>query len=145
MGNFIIGLGKINYLPMRMILNISENNEFMRLLIFKLFALVATSLLCTFAGSSQTQNVDFMKVASMKIQVDDKLCYSVMKGLSRRDTTKLEPFCGDFVFLRQIDRYKYENGDYFVVEKYDICADTIFVKQVYERWHKDRIPKKIKK
>lgn len=106
-----------------MILNISENNEFMRLLIFKLFALVATLLLCTFAGSSQTQNVDFMKVASMKIQVDDKLCYSVRKGYSWKDTTKWVPYCGVIKNFYNEDGFEYS----LMIDKFDIQADTICV------------------
>lgn len=108
---------------MRMILNINENNEFMRLLIIKLFAIVATLLLCTFAGSSQTQNVDFMKVASRKIPVDDKLCYSVRKGYSWKDTTKWVPYCGVIKNLYHEDGFEYS----LMIDKFDILADTICV------------------
>jgi len=93
----------------------------MKLHIFKLLTLVATLLLYTFVVFSQSH--DFMKVASRKIQVDDKLCYSVRKGYSWRDTTKWVPYCGVIKNLYHEDGFEYS----LMIDKFDIHADTICV------------------
>lgn len=104
----------------------------------KLFALVATLLLCTFAGSSQTQSVDFMKVASMKKQVDDKLCYSVRKGYSWKDTTKWVPYCGVIKNLYHEEGFEYS----LMIDKFDIQADTICVVRTIASYRPRRSYKK---
>ncbi len=66
---------------------------------------------------------DFMKVASRKIPVDDKLCYSVRKGYSWKDTTKWVPYCGVIKNLYHEDGFEYS----LMIDKFDILADTICV------------------
>lgn len=105
----------------------------------KLFALVATLLLCTFVGFSQFQNVDFMKVASMKIQVDDKLCYSVRKGYSWKDTAKWVPYCGVIKNLYHEDGFEYS----LMIDKFDILADTICVVRTIASYRPQRPYKKM--
>lgn len=74
---------------------------------------------------------DYMRVAEKKIEVDGKLCYSVQKGYIRQDTTKWEPFCGEFKIgryracLDSVNYYKFPK--IFYVEEYDLSADTIDV------------------
>lgn len=104
-----------------------------------LFALVATLLLCTFAGFSQSQNGDFMKVAKKKIMVDDKLCYSVKKGYSWKDTTKWVPYCGVIKNLYHEDGFEYS----LMIDKFDILADTICVVRTIASYRPRRSYKKM--
>ena len=64
-----------------------------------------------------------MQVAAERVTVDDKRCYLIKKGYSRKDTTKWEPFCGEFSNPYYEEGYPYK----LYVEKYDPHADTIHV------------------
>ena len=63
-----------------------------------------------------------MQVADHRVTVDDKRCY-LIKKLGRKDTTKWEPFCGEFSNFYYEEGYPYK----IYVEKYDPQADTIHV------------------
>lgn len=62
-----------------------------------------------------------MKVAPYRVKVNDKLCYMVKKGYSRRNKDKWNLYCGE------ISNFYYRDGyDYALyVDKYDISSDTI--------------------
>jgi hypothetical protein len=62
---------------------------------------------------------EYMKVAPYRVKVNDKLCYMVKKGYSRKD--KWDLYCGE------ISNFYYQDGyDYTLyVDKYDISSDTI--------------------
>ena len=85
--------------------------------------LLATLLLSTASGFAQNLEGEFMQVAAERVTVDDKRCYLIKKGLSRKDTTKWEPFCGEFSNFYYEEGYPYQT----YVEKYDPQADTIHV------------------
>ena len=54
------------------------------------------TLLSATSGFAQSSEGEYMQVADHRVMVDDKRCYLIKKGLSRKDTTKWEPFCGEF-------------------------------------------------
>ena len=85
--------------------------------------LLATLLLSTASGFAKNLKGEFMQVAAERVTVDDKRCYLIKKGLSRKDTTKWEPFCGEFSNFYYEEGYPYK----IYVEKYDPQADTIHV------------------
>ena len=85
--------------------------------------LLATLLLSTASGFAQRSEGEYMQVADHRVMVDDKRCYLIKKGLSRKDTTKWEPFCGEFSNFYYEEGYPYK----IYVEKYDPHADTIHV------------------
>lgn len=82
-----------------------------------------TLLLSTVSGFAQSSEGEYMQVADHRVMVDDKRCYLIKKGLSRKDTTKWEPFCGEFSNFYYEEGYPYK----IYVEKYDPHADTIHV------------------
>jgi len=82
-----------------------------------------TMLLSTVSGFAQSSKGEFMQVAAERVTVDDKRCYLIKKGYSRKDTTKWEPFCGEFSNPYYEEGYPYK----LYVEKYDPHADTIHV------------------
>ena len=82
--------------------------------------LLTTLLLSTASGFSKGE---YMQVADHRVTVDDKRCYLIKKGLGRKDTTKWEPFCGEFSNFYYEEGYPYK----IYVEKYDPHADTIHV------------------
>ena len=65
----------------------------------------------------------FMKIAAKQIIVDNKRCYQIRQGFSRKDATPWEPYCGELV------NFSYEQGyEYTVrVEKYTPKAPSIKV------------------
>lgn len=81
------------------------------------------TLLSTASGFAQSSEGEYMQVADHRVTVDDKRCYLIKKGLSRKDTTKWEPFCGEFSNFYYEEGYPYK----IYVEKYDPHADTIHV------------------
>ena len=85
--------------------------------------LLATLLLSTASGFAKNLKGEFMQVAAERVTVDDKRCYLIKKGYSRKDTTKWEPFCGEFSNPYYEEGYPYK----LYVEKYDPHADTIHV------------------
>ncbi len=85
--------------------------------------LLTTLLLSTASGFAQSSEGEYMQVADHRVMVDDKRCYLIKKGLSRKDTTKWEPFCGEFSNFYYEEGYPYKT----YVEKYDPHADTIHV------------------
>lgn len=85
--------------------------------------LLTTLLLSTASGFAQSSEGEYMQVADHRVMVDDKRCYLIKKGLSRKDTTKWEPFCGEFSNFYYEEGYPYK----IYVEKYDPHADTIHV------------------
>lgn len=62
-----------------------------------------------------------MKVAPYRVKVNDKLCYMVKKGYSRKNKDKWDLYCGE------ISNFYYQDGyDYILyIDKYDISSDTI--------------------
>ena len=63
---------------------------------------------------------EYMKVAPYRVKVNDKLCYMVKKGYSRKD--KWDLYCGEISnFYHREDGYEYA----LYVDKYDISSDTI--------------------
>ena len=84
--------------------------------------LLTTLLLSTASGFAQNLEGEFMQVADHRVTVDDKRCY-LIKKLGRKDTTKWEPFCGEFSNFYYEEGYPYK----IYVEKYDPQADTIHV------------------
>ena len=84
--------------------------------------LLTTLLLSTASGFAQNLEGEFMQVADHRVTVDDKRCY-LIKKLGRKDTTKWEPFCGEFSNFYYEEGYPYQT----YVEKYDPQADTIHV------------------
>ena len=100
--------------------------------------LLATLLLSTASGFAKNLKGEFMQVAAERVTVDDKRCYLIKKGLSRKDTTKWEPFCGEFSNFYYIEGFPRE----IYVEKYDPHADTIHVIQgVYRECSDDYFKK----
>lgn len=81
------------------------------------------TLLSATSGFAQSSEGEYMQVADHRVMVDDKRCYLIKKGLSRKDTTKWEPFCGEFSNFYYAEGYPYK----IYVEKYDPHADTIHV------------------
>lgn len=81
------------------------------------------TLLSATSGFAQSSEGEYMQVADHRVMVDDKRCYLIKKGLSRKDTTKWEPFCGEFSNFYYEEGYPYK----IYVEKYDPHADTIHV------------------
>ena len=81
------------------------------------------TLLSATSGFAQSSEEEYMQVADHRVMVDDKRCYLIKKGLSRKDTTKWEPFCGEFSNFYYEEGYPYK----IYVEKYDPHADTIHV------------------
>lgn len=96
-----------------------------------------TMLLSTVSGFAQSSKGEFMRVADHRIMVDDKWCYLIKKGYSRKDTTNWEPFCGEFTtsyyssLCDEIVNFYYVEGysRTLLVKKYDPQADTIHVIQ----------------
>ena len=88
-----------------------------------------TLLLSTVSGFAQNLEGEFMQVAAERVTVDDKRCYLIKKGYSRKDTTKWEPFCGEFSNPYYEEGYPYK----LYVEKYDPHADTIHVIKTFGR------------
>ena len=84
--------------------------------------LLTTLLLSTASGFAQSSEGEYMQVADHRVTVDDKRCY-LIKKLGRKDTTKGEPFCGEFSNFYYEEGYPYK----IYVEKYDPQADTIHV------------------
>lgn len=82
-----------------------------------------TMLLSTASGFAHSSEGEFMQVAAERVTVDDKRCYLIKKGYSRKDTTNWEPFCGEFSNPYYEEGYPYK----LYVEKYDPHADTIHV------------------
>lgn len=62
---------------------------------------------------------EYMKVAPYRVKVNDKLCYMVKKGYSRKD--KWDLYCGEISNFYHQDGYDYV----LYVDKYDISSDTI--------------------
>ncbi len=81
------------------------------------------TLLSAASGFAHSSEGEFMQVAAERVTVDDKRCYLIKKGYSRKDTTKWEPFCGEFSNPYYEEGYPYK----LYVEKYDPHADTIHV------------------
>lgn len=102
---------------MRMILNINENNDFMKHNMLKILTLIATMLFTCVSAH------EYIKVADHKVEVDGNLCYSVRKGYSWRDTTKWVPYCGVIKNLYHEEGFEYS----LMIDKFDIQADTICV------------------
>ena len=95
----------------------------MKHIIFKMLILVITTL-CGIANiCAQNSEWEWMTVGNQKIKVDDKRCYLIRKGISRKDTAKWEVFCGGFTNFYYEEGYPYK----LYVEKYDPQADTINV------------------
>lgn len=99
-----------------------EDNEFMKHSILTIFVF-ATLQLSNANICAQAPKGEFMMVADKKIKVDDKLCYQIRKGISRKDTAKWELFCGEFTYFYYQDSVQYK----LYVKKYDPQADTIRV------------------
>ena len=64
---------------------------------------------------------EFMTVAPYRVKVNDKLCYMIKKGYSRKNKDKWDLYCGE------ISNFYYRDGyDHILyVDKYDISSDTI--------------------
>ena len=64
---------------------------------------------------------EFMTVAPYRVKVNDKLCYMIKKGYSRKNKDKWDLYCG------VISNFYYRDGyDHILhVDKYDISSDTI--------------------
>ncbi len=102
----------------------------MKHIIFKILILVITTL-CGIANiCAQNSEWEWMTVGNQKIKVDDKRCYLIRKGISRKDTAKWEVFCGGFTNFYYEEGYPYK----LYVEKYDPQADTINVIKTYYRY-----------
>lgn len=95
----------------------------MKHIIFKILILVTTTLLGVANICAQNSEWEWMTVGNQKIKVDDKRCYLIRKGISRKDTAKWEVFCGGFTNFYYEEGYPYK----LYVEKYDPQADTINV------------------
>lgn len=77
---------------------------------------------------------EFMKVSGEKVLTEDnRRCYQIRKGYSRKDKTPWEPFCGEF------KNFYYESGYEYTmhVEKYDASLDTIKVIKTIGRDNSD--------
>ena len=101
----------------------------MKHIIFKILILVTTTLLGVANICAQNSEWEWMTVGDQKIKVDDKRCYLIRKGISRKDTAKWEVFCGEFSNFWYEEGYPYK----VYVEKYDPQADTINVIKTYCR------------
>lgn len=95
----------------------------MKHIIFKILILVITTLCGVANICAQNSEWEWMTVGNQKIKVDDKRCYLIRKGISRKDTAKWEVFCGGFTNFYYEEGYPYK----LYVEKYDPQADTINV------------------
>ena len=64
---------------------------------------------------------EFMTVAPYRVKVNDKLCYMIKKGYSRKNKDKWYLYCG------VISNFYYRDGyDHILyIDKYDISSDTI--------------------
>ena len=102
----------------------------MKHIIFKILILVTTTLLGVANICAQNSEWEWMTVGNQKIKVDDKRCYLIRKGISRKDTAKWEVFCGGFTNFYYEEGYPYK----LYVEKYDPQADTINVIKTYYRY-----------
>ena len=83
------------------------------------------TLLSATSGFAQSSEGEYMQVADHRVMVDDKRCYLIKKYI-RKDTTKWEPFCGEFSNFYYEEGYPYKLYVLYV-EKYDPHADTIHV------------------
>lgn len=101
----------------------------MKHIIFKILILVITTLCGVANICAQNSEWEWMIVGDQKIKVDDKRCYLIRKGISRKDTAKWEVFCGGFTNFYYEEGYPYK----LYVEKYDPQADTINVIKTYCR------------
>lgn len=101
----------------------------MKHIIFKILILVITTLCGVANICAQNSEWEWMTVGDQKIKVDDKRCYLIRKGISRKDTAKWEVFCGGFTNFYYEEGYPYK----LYVEKYDPQADTINVKKSFCR------------
>ena len=101
----------------------------MKHIIFKILILVITTLCGVANICAQNSEWEWMTVGDQKIKVDDKRCYLIRKGISRKDTAKWEVFCGGFINFYYEEGYPYK----LYVEKYDPQADTINVIKTYCR------------
>lgn len=101
----------------------------MKHIIFKILILVITTLCGVANICAQNSEWEWMTVGDQKIKVDDKRCYLIRKGISRKDTAKWEVFCGEFSNFWYEEGYPYK----VYVEKYDPQADTINVIKTYCR------------
>ena len=105
--------------------------------IFNITLFFTTLLLSTASGFAHSSEGEFMQVAAERVTVDDKRCYLIKKGYSRKDTTNWEPFCGEFTtsyyssLCDEIVNFYYVEGysRTLLVKKYDPQADTIHVRQ----------------
>ena len=95
----------------------------MKHIIFKILILVITTLCGVANICAQNSEWEWMTVGDQKIKVDDKRCYLIRKGISKKDTAKWEVFCGEFSNFWYEEGYPYK----VYVEKYDPQADTINV------------------
>ena len=95
----------------------------MKHIIFKILILVITTLCGVANICAQNSEWEWMIIGDQKIKVDDKRCYLIRKGISRKDTAKWEVFCGEFTYFYYQDSVQYK----LYVEKYDPQADTIRV------------------
>lgn len=102
----------------------------MKHIIFKILILVTTTLWGVANICAQNSEWEWMTVGNQKIKVDDKRCYLIRKGISRKDTAKWEVFCGGFTNFYYEEGYPYK----LYVEKYDPQADTINVIKTYYRY-----------
>ena len=64
---------------------------------------------------------EYMKVAPYRVKVNDKLCYMIKKGYSRKNKDKWDLYCGEISNFYHQDGYDYV----LYVDKYDISSDTI--------------------
>ena len=101
----------------------------MKHIIFKILILVITTLCGVSNICAQNSEWEWMIIGDQKIKVDDKRCYLIRKGISRKDTVKWEVFCGGFTNFYYEEGYPYK----LYVEKYDPQADTINVIKTYCR------------
>jgi hypothetical protein len=76
---------------------------------------------------------EFMKVAADPVIKDNKRCFQIKQGYSRKDKTTWEPYCGVF------ENFYYEQGYEYTlyVEKYNPQADTIKVLKTIGRDNSD--------
>lgn len=95
----------------------------MKHIIFKILILVTTTLWGVANICAQNSEWEWMTVGNQKIKVDDKRCYLIRKGISRKDAVKWEVFCGEFTNFWYEEGYPYK----VFVAKYDPQADTINV------------------
>lgn len=70
-----------------------------------------------------------MMIVDRKFKVDDKVCYTVKEGYSRKHKTPLVSFCGEFIMRGSGEKLNYDEVYVYTiqVDKFDPQADTIFV------------------